>query len=182
MKNQNLNPQITDRVPAMTPLEFGFTHQEQGPQFTPDISDLPKVYQNLVDKPLNTQLLVSDQNNPVLITSLIKFHGKIASIASDIEPHDRSQYSDDIQGYFLKGVKDFVDEAGRNTKRVSACIEPLYYGGNVGVSNGRLLRVYFMPIGSHEGIPVVAKVGASRTKEGEAKLYRALGNTGKNRI
>lgn len=181
MKNQNLNPQITDRVPAMTPLEFGFMHQEQGPQFIPDESDLPKVYQGLVDKPLNTQLLVTDQDNPVLITSLIKFHNKISDIASRIEPSGRTQYSEDVQGYFLKGVKDFIDEGGRNTKRMTQCIEPLFYRGTTGTNNGRLLRVYFMPVGTYEGIPVVAKLGACRTKEDEAKLYRAFGNknTGK---
>ena len=180
--SKETDPALKIEAPSMTPMEFGFTHQEQGPEYTPTPDSLPIVYRDKVDRPLHTQLLVTDQGNPVLITSSIKFHPRIADLADNIEPNKRHQYSDDVQGHFLKGVKDIIDENGAHTKRMSNCLEPFFYGGSVGVNNGRLLRVYFNPIGSYEGIPVIAKIGATRTKEDEAKLYRAFGNKGKGKI
>ena len=175
-----MNTLNTQRTPnsaplTQTPAEFGFIHQEQGPVFMPKASDLPDAYQGLINQPLSTQLLVTDQNNPVLVTSIVGRHNRAASIASDTEPNaSQHRYSDDIQAYFLKGVKKFTDESPAVLTTAKQNGSTVYYEGNVGVTNGRLLRVYFAPIGSIEGVSVIAKVGASRTREAQVKLYRTL--------
>lgn len=177
--NHLLAPQPTvtpDRL-TMTPAEFGFVHQEQGPQLEPSSLNLPKAYEGRIEDPIHTQLLVTDQGNPVIVTSIIGANSRITRIAEKIETQqsDTHQYSDEIQGYFLKGVKAVTDEKGNGIKVVSNNEDTIYYTGNTGTSNGRLLRVYLAKLGDYEGIPIIAKVGASRTKESEVKLLRALG-------
>lgn len=170
-------PTVAPNRLTMTPAEFGFVHQEQGPQLEPSSLILPKAYEGQIEGPVHTQLLVTDQGSPAIVTSIIGANPRIARIAEKIETRqsDTQQYSDEVQGYFLKGVKAITDERGNGIKLVSNNEDTIYYTGNVGTSNGRLLRVYLARLGDYEGIPIIGKVGASRTKESEVKLLRALG-------
>lgn len=183
MKNSNivLAPPIqpTDERTrlTMTPAEFGFVHHEAGPKLDVANMKLPSFYEGLAKGELFTELMVTDQGNPVILTSLIGKHPKLSKIAGAIESKQSNtqEFSEEIQGIFLKGVKSLVDQGNTGVKNVRGTTDTIYYGGNVGVNNGRLLRAYFSPVGEYADIPVFAKVAACRTKEAESKVYRSFG-------
>jgi hypothetical protein len=172
-------------IPKATPTvqEFGFVEHTRGPDFMPPNAELLSIFQDKVTGPLPTELLTTDQGNQIMLTSLVGLHKGLQGIAENIEEKGQNQYSDQIQGYVLQMLKTIADEAGRGIKRVVSPTESIYYAGNVGVNNGRLVRVFLSKIGSNEaGIPVYAKIAACRTKKQEQKVYTLLGFDGKGKV
>jgi len=172
-------------IPKATPTvqEFGFVEHGRGPDFMPNDSELMPTFQGRVEAPLPTELLTTDQGNQIILTSLVGQHKGLRDVASDIEEKGQHQYSDQIQGYLMGMLKSIADENGRGVKTVTGPKETIYYAGNTGVSNGRLVRVYLTKVGSsQEGVPVYAKIAACRTKKQEDRVYTLLGLDGKVKV
>ncbi len=169
-----------EKQPSITPQEFGFVKHEAGPDFLPKPEDLMPVFNGLVREPVPTQLLETDHGNQALLCSLIGNNPKLTEIARNIEDkHSKEpQHSASIQAYVLRMLKNVVDNPGQGVKAVVGPKNTIFYDGNVGVSNGRLLRVYMTKVGQIDKLPVYAKIAACRTKEDERRLYRALGLDG----
>lgn len=168
--------------PNNTVQEHGFTEHTNAEPFMPASPDLLPEFQDRVTKPLPTELLTTDMGNQIMLTSLVGSHKGLREIADDIEEKGQTQYSDKIQGYVLGMLKSIADENGHGIKTVTGIGHTIYYDGNTGVSNGRLVRAYLTKIGDRGDVPVYAKIAACRTKKQEAKVYRLLGLDGKIEI
>lgn len=166
-----------------TVQEYGFVDHTRAPDFMPKNEDLIPAFHDKIEAPLPVELLTTDSGNQIMLTSLIGSHKGLREVADDIEETGRSQYSDQIQGYVLNMLKSIADENGRGVKTVTGPKETIYYAGNTGVSNGRLVRVYLTKIGTNEsGIPIYAKIAACRTKKQEDRVYTLLGLDGKVKV
>lgn len=175
------NPEIPRANPTVH--EYGFIEHVRAPDFLPQNVDLMPVFRDKITTPLQTELLTSDLGNKVMLTSLIGSHKGLTEVASAIEEKGRSQYSDQIQGYVLGMLKSIADDNGRGVKTITGPKETIYYAGNTGVSNGRLLRVYLTKLGEGtEGTPIYGKIAACRTKNQEDRVYTLLGIAGKVKV
>lgn len=169
------NPEIPQTV-----QDYGFVEHTRAADFRPLEDQLLPCYQDKLEGPLPTELLTTDQGNQIMLTSLIGVHKGLAEVADNIEQKGQSQYSDQIQGYVLSMLKSLADENGRGIKTVKSSKDTIYYSGNTGVSNGRLVRVYLTKVGNADtGTPVYAKIAACRTKKNEDRIYKLLGLDGR---
>jgi hypothetical protein len=168
--------------PPQTVQEYGFVSHTNGDPFLPADQNLIPEYRGKVTEPLATELLETDQGNQIMLTSLVGAHKGLRDIANDIEEKGQRQHSDQIQGYVLGMLKSIADDNGRGVKTITGTKETIYYSGNTGVSNGRLLRVYLTKIGENGGVPVYGKIAACRTKNHEDRVYKLLGIDGKIKL
>jgi hypothetical protein len=60
---------------------------------------------------------------------------------------------------------------------------PTFYMKNMATANGNIMRAYFSPLGNDaDGVPIIALIGACRTKGNEVRVHRILCRSSKHRM